>query len=301
MRTLIERKEEWQDFLQSRSNFGLMTIMYMQMQSHDDHKAPPLMTSLIRLKVCYLLLLVIIAQLMIPVLLLMYSVDNSEIEIFCPNSAGGISRAVAFALGCIYQVRIMLLLGSKPSESAEAKEGKATLRLQLSLLFDSFMNFFYELCVYFINLWIVFITSDPLNMVLNALALKFVLQLDDVAKERYIAVFAKHHQIIQRYTDTFEPTPALQPEEVSLVAAANVHEGEEADVEELNGEGDVVGVSEVGEGAVVDVPKKGKGVTEASEEKANICDLINYCVVLVVARFVLPILTVIYRPICKPQ
>jgi hypothetical protein len=297
MRTLKERKEEWQDFLQSRSNVGLMTIMYMQMQSHDN---PSLMISLIRLKVCYLLLLVIVAQLMIPVLLLMYSVDNSEIEIFCPSSADGISRAVAFALGCIYQVRIMLLLGSKPSESAEAKEGKATLRLQLSLLFDSFMNFIYELCVYFINLWIVFVTSDPLNMVLNALALEFVLQLDDVAKERYIAIFAKHHQIFQRYKDTFKPTPASPPEEEPAVAATNVYEGDGADADVLKGEGGVVDVPKEGDVAAVDVPKNEEGV-KASGEKANICDLINYVVVLVVAQFVLPILTLFYLPICKPQ
>lgn len=308
--TLKERKEEWQDFLESHSNVGLATMMYMQMQSQDN--TTPLMISLIRLKVCYLLVLVIVAQLMIPVLLVMYSVDNSEVESFCPNSAGGIPRAVAFALGCIYQVRIILLLGSKPSQTAEPEKDKRTLRLQLSLHFDSFMNFIYELCVYFINLWIVFVTSDPLNMVLNALALEFVLQLDDIAKEKYIAIFAQHPQIFQRYKNTFQPINGKKEEDDADIRAATVPvdeaevvevsmKGEVADLEESKKEeGADVKVIKKSEGAVVDEPTKRKG-TEVSGVKPNICDLINYIVVLVVVQFVLPILTLFYLPICKPQ
>jgi hypothetical protein len=267
----------------------------MQMQSHDKDKnnynmAQKLMLLRLRLKVCYLLLLVIIAQLMIPALLLMYSLDNSDVVSFCPSSADGISRAVAFALGCIYQVRIMLLLGSKQCEPVDVVQERSTRLLRFLLKCDSFMNIIYELCVYFINLWIVFFTSDPLEMVLNALALEFVLQLDDVAKEKYIAIFAKHRycKLFRRYQDTFKQMAAPQPGEGADVATAKEKEATGAEVLTII------------DGAVVDVPQEEHGA-ETSGERANICDLINYIVVFVVAQFVLPILTLFYLPICKPQ
>lgn len=314
----------WQNFLQSRSNVGLLTMMYMQMQSHDKNKdndngkdkdekkekALKLRLLRMRLKVCYLLFLVVVAQLMIPVLLLMYSIENSDVVSFCPSTADGISRAVAFALGCIYQVRIILLLGSKQCEPVAVKGGKSTLLLQSFLLFDSFMDIIYELGVYFINLWIVFVTSDPLDMVLNALALEFVLLLDDVAKEKYISIMVKHRHcnLFHRYQDTFYLTEAPQQRREAAVTMAakmnDVADAEAPDQEQgsaedasMNGEQSDVKVSPRSEGPVDDVPTR----VEGAEQSTNNCDLINYVVIFVVAQFVLPVLTLFYLPICKPQ
>lgn len=273
--------EEWQNFLQSRSNVGLLTIMYMQMQSqgdanaNDNDRALKLRLLRIRLKVCYLLFLVIVAQLMIPVLLLVYSIDNGDVVQFCPSTADGISRAVAFALGCIYQVRIILLLGSKQCEPVVVKRGHSTCLLQSSLLFDSFMNIIYELGVYFVNLWIVFVTLDPIDMVLNVLALEFVLQLDDIAKEKYIAIMVKHRphpRIFQRYDETFVLIEAPPPEERAINPADNL----------------------------ADNLANNPANNPAGNTADAYCDMINYVVILLVAQFVLPILALLYLPICKP-
>eukprot|EP00961_Rhodomonas_salina_P037697 506871-Rhodomonas_salina.1 len=47
---------------------------------------------------------------------------------------------------------------------------------------DNFMDFVYEPLVYMLNLWLVFITDDEVDMVLNALAMEFILKVDNQLK-----------------------------------------------------------------------------------------------------------------------
>lgn len=70
-----------------------------------------------------------------------------------------------------------------PSDS----ESRGAIRLYISM--DRCMNLVYESLVYLLNLWIVFVTHEPLDMVLNALALEFILQLDNEIKPMYLKAF----------------------------------------------------------------------------------------------------------------
>ena len=47
------------------------------------------------------------------------------------------------------------------------------------------MNTVYEGALYLLNLWVTFITEDATNIVLNALAMEFVMKLDDDFKQEY--------------------------------------------------------------------------------------------------------------------
>ena len=79
--------------------------------------------------------------------------------------------------------------------------------LRGALFLDGLMDTWYELVVYAINLFIVFVTPDALDMVLNSLAFEFILQLDDVVKEKYITIHAKNHDnLIKKYEASFEFT-----------------------------------------------------------------------------------------------
>ncbi len=190
--------EKWQKFLKSRSDIGMLTIMYMHGQERGCHEC----------WMIYLLILVLAAQLMLPILLVVYARYTYEIHDFCPNFADEVSRVLAFAIACIYQVRIVFMLGSKTSEPfAEIKRGRDSVWLSWALSLDGFMNTTYELFVYGMNLFIVFVTPDPLEMVLNALAFESILKLDDVVKAKYISIHAKYHDtIIKEYDATFDFT-----------------------------------------------------------------------------------------------
>jgi hypothetical protein len=154
----------------------------------------------------YLLVLVLAAQVILPILLLLYSMYTYKIPSVCPMSADGISKAVAFTIGCMYHVRIVFMFGSKSSEPfAEVKRGSDSVWLTWALFLDGFMNTTCELFVYGMNLFIVFVTPDPLDMVLNALAFEFILQLDDGVKAKYISIHTIYHgAIIKEYDATFD-------------------------------------------------------------------------------------------------
>ena len=64
------------------------------------------------------------------------------------------------------------------------------LKLPLSILnrwgqIDDFMAVQYEGMLYLLNLWLVFISRDSIDMVLNSLAMEMVMKLDDEFKEYY--------------------------------------------------------------------------------------------------------------------
>lgn len=202
------KSEEWQQFMKSRSDIGMFTIMFMHNEAYPRDLLSYWMISL--------LFLLLLAQVMFPILLLVntpYLFDGTS---SCPNSADALPRVVAFAIGCIYQTRIVFSYFSKSCEpSVEMKRiARDSVWRDLALFLDKGMNTYYEGFVYITNLLIVFFTADPLGMVLNALAFEFILQLDDVVKEKYISIHAKYHDtIIQVYDATFELTSeARRPE-----------------------------------------------------------------------------------------
>jgi len=52
-------------------------------------------------------------------------------------------------------------------------------------IIDTFQEFLFSLIVYGANLWIVFVENDIQNMILNSLAMEFLMQLDNEFQEMY--------------------------------------------------------------------------------------------------------------------
>ncbi|KAI2502794.1 hypothetical protein MHU86_11698 [Fragilaria crotonensis] len=204
------RSKKWQKFMKNQSDIGMLTIFFMH------NKKNWLKTVWVRI----LLLLVLIAQVMLPIVLLLYAKDTYKLPNGCPMSADVIQLLVAIAIGCIYLVRITFSLKSKKRERYGSTQTFRWLRVALFL--DGVMNTPYELFMYGINLFIVFVTPDPLNMVLNALAFEFILQLDDGVKKKYVSIVVEeeyslstharfHDSIIAVYDKTFHLTRDATP------------------------------------------------------------------------------------------
>ncbi|KAI2501952.1 hypothetical protein MHU86_12505 [Fragilaria crotonensis] len=97
---------KWQEFMKSRSDIGMLTIMSMHRESYLWRKR----------WTQFLLFLVIAVQVTLPALLLVYSVQTYTLPNGCPMSANPIQKSVAGAIGCIYLVRIVSKMGSKAKE-----------------------------------------------------------------------------------------------------------------------------------------------------------------------------------------
>jgi hypothetical protein len=100
--------EKWQEFLKSWSDIGMLTIMFMHQEDY----------LLNQLRMWWLPRPCLVAQIMLPILLLIYSRNTYQMPSVCPMRADGIAKAVAFAIGCIYQVRVVFMLESKSRELA---------------------------------------------------------------------------------------------------------------------------------------------------------------------------------------
>ncbi|KAI2492103.1 hypothetical protein MHU86_22439 [Fragilaria crotonensis] len=188
--------EEWQEFLKARSNIRILTIIYVHVRCGWR-----------QFWIIYLLILVLAAELMLPIILLMHSLQMYERPNFCPLSADGVCKAVAFVMGCIYHVLMILMSESKSIEHAvEIKPGRRNSKwLRWVLFVDGVMNTSYKLVVCAINVFIVVVTPDNLIMVLYSMAFEFILLLDKFVKPTYIAIFSKNHDtIMNEYYATFE-------------------------------------------------------------------------------------------------
>ena len=53
------------------------------------------------------------------------------------------------------------------------------------MIYDDFMNTFYVSMVYLLNLWMVFTTDEPIEMVLNSLAMEFLMNIDSEFTETF--------------------------------------------------------------------------------------------------------------------
>lgn len=207
-----ERWADWKEYLENHSDIGLFTIAYMHDSHLDNNKfCSCVWTWFTRI----LLFLVIVVQVTIPVVLFLDRIFSYDGVGFCPGGANDITRILACAVGCIYFTKLNFLYGRKTSETKIALNKDDGVKcknvLRAFLICDCIMNTIYEALVYLLNLWIVFLSPEPLDLVLNALAMEFILNLDDGIKKNCIAIYfnRKLPEILTAYEEAFQiPSPA---------------------------------------------------------------------------------------------
>ncbi|KAG5181017.1 hypothetical protein JKP88DRAFT_246486 [Tribonema minus] len=93
---------------------------------------------------------------------------------------------------------------------------------------DDFLNTTYEQAVYLINLWLLFVTPSPLDPVINALVLEFIIKLDDEFVKSYLkvsgtaakAVALEYMKVLDDMppsTSAVQRQPPVTPDEVKLL------------------------------------------------------------------------------------
>jgi len=183
-----EREQAWMEYIENHPDIGVITLAYMH-QSHDS----ALLTFLVR----FLMVSLILVQLIIPILVLkseasQYYSDEEGLPLYCPSTADALTRTLSITIGIIYLGKLTFICLQKLLDSDNSPvliESEHGGKIQLAIAADRFMHLAFEPAIYFLNLWLVYITPEPLDMVLNALAMEFILQLDDELKPVYLSVF----------------------------------------------------------------------------------------------------------------
>lgn len=132
-------------------------------------------------KFCFLPILTFFAQWLTYVSVMVYEVRNYD-EGFCPNNKSYETKIVMFSIATIYFIKSFFLWDDLVSRT-HCKKVMPTN--DIPVLFDTLQEFGFNLLVYLLNIFIVFVEEHPTNMLLDALAMEFVMDLDNQFKVLY--------------------------------------------------------------------------------------------------------------------
>ena len=125
--------------------------------------------------------IVYISQWLLYISLISYEIRNFDGNL-CPNESSLELKLMMCGIGLIYFVRSFFIWDNLTSGIGLKKMNRAD---HISAILDTFQEFLFNLIVYGANLWIIFVEKDIQNMILNSLAMEFLMRLDNEFEEMY--------------------------------------------------------------------------------------------------------------------
>jgi hypothetical protein len=107
---------------------------------------------------------------------------NSNSTDICPNDSSFELKLMILGVSLIYFVRSFFIWDSLTTRISLNKMAKVN---SYSVILDTFQEFSFCILVYSANLWMCFKDHDIQNMILNSLAMEFLMQLDNEFEEIY--------------------------------------------------------------------------------------------------------------------
>ena len=101
---------------------------------------------------------------------------------FCPNEATVEMKAIMLAVSMLSFVRSFFLWDNLTDRT---RLNRMMPSIDIWVMIDTFQEFGFNLLVYLANLWIVFSNDSITEMILNALAMEFLMNLDNEFEEMY--------------------------------------------------------------------------------------------------------------------
>ena len=100
----------------------------------------------------------------------------------CPNNSDWKKKLIMFGASAVYFVRSFFLWDNLTDRT---RLQKLTPSIDILVMIDTFQEFGFNLFVYVANLWIIFKEDNLYDMVLNCVAMEFLMNLDNEFKEMY--------------------------------------------------------------------------------------------------------------------
>lgn len=101
---------------------------------------------------------------------------------FCPNESDWKRKLIMFGVSSLYFVRSFFLWDNLTDRT---RLQKLTPTIDIWVMIDTFQEFGFNLFVYVANLWIIFKEDNLYDMVLNCVAMEFLMNLDNEFEEMY--------------------------------------------------------------------------------------------------------------------
>lgn len=95
---------------------------------------------------------------------------------YCPNEATMENKMVFFAILLIYFVKSFFLWDNLTDRT---RLNRMTPAIDVWVLLDTIQEYGFNLIIYGTNIWLVYVAEDPGDMVMDALAMEFIMNLDN--------------------------------------------------------------------------------------------------------------------------
>ena len=100
----------------------------------------------------------------------------------CPNKSEWETKLIMFTVAMLYFVRSFFLWDNLTDRT---RLNRMLPSVDVWVMIDTFQEFGFNLMVYVANLWIVFSNDSVVEMILNSLAMEFLMNLDNEFEEMY--------------------------------------------------------------------------------------------------------------------
>ena len=155
-------------------------------------------------------LLVTTVQITVSLMIFLYYFQLYDVG-WCPDSAAPAYPRLMMSMVALLTFIRLYMNANDLYESLLSSDFVGDLRWRpsalaaYSLIDSFFLRGCFEPLVYLLNLWLVFQIDSPLDMLLNSLALEFLIKLDDDFKDRFV----RSHPSILKNIKTFHDGGAI--------------------------------------------------------------------------------------------
>lgn len=177
--------EEKRDIIIDDPKFGMFSLFkYHLKRGHKNEvlkRKNTMYCSHIFSSIAFLPILIFIAQWCIWFAIIINQHNEFDGNI-CPNKAPWTNKLLMFAISILYFVKSFFLWDNLTDRT---RLNRMTPSIDTWVLVDTLQEYGFNLLVYGANLWVVFVEDNPLDIVMNSLAMEFVMNLDNEFEQMY--------------------------------------------------------------------------------------------------------------------
>ena len=177
--------EEKKEIVLNDPKFGMFSLFKYHLRrgylNNELKKTNKVFCSHIFSLILALPILIFISQWILYISLMSAEINKFDDEI-CPNKSNMESKLIMAGIGIIYFVRSFFIWDNLTSRIGLIKMNRLDT---ITAILDTFQEFLFNILVYGANLWIIFVEKDIQNMLLNSLAMEFLMTLDNEFEELY--------------------------------------------------------------------------------------------------------------------
>ena len=177
--------EEKKDIVLSDPKFGMFSLFKYHLTrgylNNELKKSNKVYCSHIFSLLFALPIIVYLTQWILYIALLMFEIKSFDGN-FCPNTSPIENKLMMVGIGLIYFVRSFFIWDNLTTRISLKKTNRVD---SIIVILDTFQEFLFTIIVYGANIWIIFVEKDIQNMILNSLAMEFLMQLDNEFEELY--------------------------------------------------------------------------------------------------------------------